>query len=144
MGLVRMEFRQAPSRSADNYFGKDDEERPHDEKAAESWTHEARVAVARKVMLGCNVTALELEDARLTLDEARELAVGIERLIASEHKRLTVPPEPKEVEVPVATYVPDPAPVPEQPKRRRKKRDTKTFMRQAIERRHEERDLFTD
>lgn len=148
MGLVTMQFRQPPERSS-NPHGIDDDDRPHDERAAEAWTMEAREAVARKLMLGCHVPAQELEDARLTMKEARALAVDIERRLEADHKRLTIPPEPKDVQgVPVFTYVPDSEPVHENPapKRRRRKRrvTSKSISRQAIEFRNEEQALFND
>lgn len=146
MGLVPMEFRKSPERPS-NLHGRDDGVRPHDERAAEAWTLEAREAVARKLILGCNVTSQELEDARLTMEEARALAVDIERGIESNYHRLVNPPEPKEVQPSTnwltPTYVPDPEPEQPAPKRRRKKRDTsKMLMRKAIERKKDEDGLF--
>lgn len=149
--MVRMEFRQQPEKPS-NFFGRD-EAGPHDEQLEAAATADARVAVIKKAMLGCELTSDELETAHLTQDEAvHEAGLLLERT-ETQRKYLTEPPKPAEPQriqktnlggtaevTSVYTVDVEPEPAP----KRRKKRDTKSFMRRAIEHRHEERNLFED
>lgn len=145
MALVSMEFRRQPERPS-NFFGRD-EAGPHDEQLEVAAIADARAAVIKKTMLGCELTVDELATAHLTQAEAvHEAGLLLERT-ETQRKYLTEPPEPIEPQLPrLVSHAVDVEPEPEPaPKKRRRKMDrTKTAMKKAIERRHEERDLFND